>query len=109
SLQNFLVMKEKFLAPSSIYDAKTIGRLSRRRRNPLVDTGLLGYAEEKLGRTLVAVVEGVVELLQSAFPKPRLGDRQQEWVLKSAFRLLAAKVLRDKNVPSFKTIDLNDV
>jgi hypothetical protein len=88
-----------------LYQAKTAGRLpeSDRQLRLFVDPGVLLYAESELGQQLTSAVLAAVELLANG--KKRVTD----WVFKAAFRLLAAKILKDKRVPHFLSANLLDV
>jgi hypothetical protein len=107
---NFFSTNELCLSPRKIYEAKTIGRVlgGQRQMDLFVDTGLLPYAEEAIGSVLVAEVVNAAGNLKEAFPG-RITIPQQEWIFKSVFRLLAAKILKDKGVPGFKAAKLDDV
>jgi hypothetical protein len=107
---NFFSRNERYLSPRRIYEAKTIGRVigGQRQMDMFVDTGLLPYAEKEIGAVLVAEVVNAAGTLKEAFPG-RITIPQQEWIFKSVFRLLAAKILKDKGVPGFKAAKLDDV
>lgn len=98
------------LSPRRIYDAKTLGRLpgSDRQLELFVDPGLLPYAEQEVGGVLTRHVVESVRTLADSFSE-QLTDAQQDWIFKSAFRLLAAKILQDKRVPGFIRLNLTDV
>ncbi len=107
---NFFSTNERYLSPRKIYEAKTIGRVlgGQRQMDMFVDTGLLPYAEKKIGTALVAEVVNAASTLKEAFPG-KITIPQQEWIFKSVFRLLAAKILKDKGVPGFIAAKLDDV
>lgn len=93
------------LTPHRLYQAKSYGRLpdSDLQLPLFVDPGVLLYAEEQLGKRLTAaVVDAIGELTTGAKQDP-------DWALKATFRLLAAKILKDKRVPRFSSADLSDV
>lgn len=99
------------LSPERIYAAKTIGRLSSSTsvsNRRFVDSDLLPFAERHFGSTLVPMVESAVDRLRAAFGAREVTDVEQEWILKSVFRLLAGKVLKDKDVPRFRALDLGN-
>ncbi len=67
--------------------------------------------EKETGEKLKGLIERVVHQLRRSL-HPNLSDvsiSDGHWLLKSAFWLLAAKILRDKMVPGFKRVDLLNV
>jgi hypothetical protein len=110
-LPRFFSEQHDQLAPRRIYDAKTLGRLpdSVYQGDLFVDAGLLPYAESELGRTLTDAVVEVVNILKSAFDVEEMSDQQETWIVKSTFCLLAGKVLQDKRVPNFISLDLLNI
>ncbi|HNQ23030.1 MAG TPA: N-6 DNA methylase [Phycisphaerae bacterium] len=99
------------LAPGRIYEAKTIGRIpGSGRQLDFVDAGLLPFAEGQMGEKLTQKVADAASLLRGVFPENTpLTLRQREWIVKSTFRLLAAKVLQDKEVPNFRSLRLSNL
>jgi hypothetical protein len=106
-LPAFFEQHKQVLKPRRLYEAKARGRLpDGSRQLPLfVDPGVVMYAEETLGNQLTAAVVSAVELLQGR----SLSDTRRDWSFSAAFRLLAAKILKDKRVSGFKSADLGDV
>jgi hypothetical protein len=97
------------LSPGAIYRAKIWGRLEHSFQLDFVDAGLMPLVEEEAGRKLKELIERVV-----AGTKKRLGwgavsDSDGQWLLKSTFWLLAAKILKDKEVPQFTRLNLTSV
>ena len=103
------------LAPSRIYDAKTLGRLpGSSRQLDLVDTGLLPFVESRFGTKLTVVVEDVIDTLRASFGRstpssPKERASQERWIFKSTFVLLAAKILKDKRTPGFHNLRIEDI
>lgn len=95
------------LSPRRLYEAKTRGRLpDGARQLPLfVDPGVIMYAEETLGNQLTDAVVNSVRLLQGK----SVSGKRRDWCHSATFRLLAAKILKDKRVAGFKSADLGDV
>lgn len=105
AIKGFIQKHKADLNRVRLYQAKTAGRLPESDRQlPLfVDPGVLLYAESELGRQLTSAVVEAVGLLAK-------GKKQvTDWAFKAAFRLLAAKILRDKRVPHFASANLSDV
>jgi hypothetical protein len=95
------------LSPRRLYEAKTRGRLpDGSRQLPIfVDPGVIMYAEETLGNQLTDAVVNSVRLLQGK----SVSGKRRDWCHSATFRLLAAKILKDKRVAGFKSADLGDV
>ncbi len=99
------------LTPGRIYDAKTLGRIpGSGRQLEFVDAGLLPFAEGQISEKLTEKVTEAALILRGVFPRDAgLKPVQREWIVKSTFRLLAGKVLQDKDVPGFKSLRLNNL
>ena len=99
------------LSPGRIYDAKTLGRIpGSGRQLEFVDVGLLPFAEGQIGAKLTENVTEAALILRRVFPAGvHLSPIQREWIVKSTFRLLAAKVLQDKEVRNFKSLKLGNL
>jgi len=96
------------LAPEAVFRAKTWGRLDHQFQLSFVDAGLMPLVEKEIGQRLTALIERVVHGLRRTL-WPRKSDVSLEsghWLLRSVFWLLAAKILRDKRVQGFITLDL---
>ncbi len=104
-IAGFIGQHKSELTPSRLYHAKSRGRLpdSDRQLPLFVDPGVLLYAEAELGTRLTSgVVDAIRELATGA-------TQDLDWAFTAAFRLLAAKILKDKRVPGFIRADLSDV
>jgi hypothetical protein len=96
--------------PSRIYDAKTRGRLpGSNRQLRFVDVGLLPFAENEIGSKLTETVVTIIDLLLDSFQSKRYSKKREDWILKSTFRLIAAKILKDKNVANFSSLDITNL
>ncbi len=92
------------LTRDRLYQAKTRGRLESEYQLPLfVDPGVLLYAESMLGDRLTEAVVNAVGVLHAG------KTSAMDFAFKAAFRLLAAKILKDKRVPGFIRANLLDV
>jgi hypothetical protein len=96
------------LTPKSVYSAKVLGRLPGARQLDFVDVGLMPLlrteAGEKLGKLVEEMTRTTLEELGQSNPsKAMLRD-----VFSYVFRLLAGKILKDKDVDDFGRIDLHD-
>jgi hypothetical protein len=109
-VENFFDAHIAEFDPRRVYRAKTRGRFEGEYHLDFVDYGLMPTIETELGEKVGRLVERVVaELKGQLAPNKELSAAEANWVLQSAFWLLAAKILRDKNVPSFATLDLRNV
>lgn len=96
-------------APERIYRAKTLGRLDPQYQLNFVDKGLMPLSEHKMGDHLSRLIERTCGAILDEFGNPKVDKALGRWLFQSAFRLLAAKILRDKGVSEFSNLDLNDV
>lgn len=99
------------LGPDAVFRAKTWGRLDRQFQLDFVDAGLMPLVEREIGERLTGLIERVVHQLRRALwpDVSQVSVADGHWLLTSAFWLLAAKILRDKEVPGFKRVDLLNV
>ena len=97
-------------APESIYRAKVWGRLDHNFQLDFVDAGFLPVVEEEAGRKLTELIERVVADTKHGLAwRERISAPNGQWLLKSTFWLLAAKILKDKGVPGFIRLNLTDI
>lgn len=99
------------LAPEAIYRAKLWGKTNRSwQLDMFVDGGLLPLVEQTAGEHLRNLLEGVVKDTKSALGwKQDIDEKDGIWLLKSVFWLLAAKILKDKEVQGFVKLALHDI
>jgi hypothetical protein len=104
-IAGFVRQRKAELNRGRLYEAKTLGRLPESDRQlPLfVDPGVLLYAEFELGQQLTSAVVNALQVL--ARGKKQVTD----WAFKATFRLLAAKILKDKRVPGFSSANLLEI
>ncbi len=96
------------LAPSAVYRAKTWGRFDSKFQLSFVDFGLMPLVESQMGETLVQLISRQVQLLKSLLKWDVINEAKGQWLLKSVFWLVSAKILHDKRVGKFKSLDLLD-
>lgn len=104
----FQTRREDF-SPKAIYRAKTLGRVRDEYQQSFVDMGLMPLVERQVGEAVSALIERVVNRLKSQLGWKDVTEEQGHWLLRSVFQLVAAKILRDKHLPLFKDIDLEDI
>jgi type I restriction-modification system DNA methylase subunit len=96
-------------SPEAVYRAKTWGRFQTSYQLSFVDMGLMPLVEEEVGRSLGGLIERNVSGLKSRLGWDEITDDQGHWLLQTVFWLVSAKILQDKQVPSFENLDLNDI
>lgn len=106
---NFFNEHREEFAPESIYRAKTLGRLDPQYQLTFVDVGLMPLFEHEMGDHLSKLIRRMCNTLHNELGKPNIDDNLGRWLFQSVFRLLAAKILRDKEVPEFSGLNLDDV
>lgn len=95
--------------PATIFEGKTRRRLPDQTQLSFVDAGLMPLLERETGEALSRLVESVIQGIELALRKPIRTQGEIEAVFKSTFWLLAAKVLRDKRVRNFTTLDFSKI
>jgi hypothetical protein len=98
------------LAPENVYRAKVVGRLPSARQLQLdfVDVGLMPLLRAEAGRRLGGLVEEMTWTTLNGLGQTNPDKDLLRDVFTRVFRLLAGKILKDKNVGDFATLDLQD-
>ncbi len=105
----FSAHKEEF-SPDRIWRAKNLGRVDSEQQLSFVDIGLMPLLEHEMGERLGELMSRVLGLLRSGFTDKQLKEPQsQQWTFIAAFWFLCAKILKDKGVPEFIELNLNDI
>ena len=111
-LGGFLHEYRSILNPDAIYRAKLWGRIEAKAHQPeLLDLNYLPLVERRLGEKVAGLLEDCFSHLLGELGwsyKEGMSPRQAKWLVQAPFWLFAAKVLRDKQVHSFKNINLAD-
>lgn len=105
---NFFEAHQQEFSPQRIYRAKTSAKFVASYQLDFVDAGLLPLLEQSSGERLGRMVESLVSTVHESMPKAKQSKASARWVFQSVFWLLAARLLRDKAVPSFKNLDIAD-
>jgi hypothetical protein len=96
------------LAPEIVNRAFVAGRLPGAQQLHFVDAGLMPLLEKEDGERLGGLVEGMVRAVLRELGRPSPGKTLLRDVFAAVFRLLAGKLLRDKEVDGFANLDLED-
>ncbi len=108
-LDAFFSENKANFAPGKIYEAKTRARLPGQEQLHFVDVGLMPMVERTMGDDLSRLIGRAIGEMEGALGRPTKGKKAVQDVFKSAFWLLAAKMLHDKQVNYFKTIKLAEI
>jgi hypothetical protein len=108
-LRSFFGAHANDFSPDAIYRAKTWGRFDIQHQRSFVDLGLMPMVEEQIGRDLERLIVRNVQKLKALLNWAVLSDKKGQWLLKSVFWLVSAKILRDKKVAQFGSLDPHDV
>jgi hypothetical protein len=96
------------LKPISVYRAKTLGRLPGAKQLEFVDVGLMPLLERDAGRKLGDLVENMIVEMLGRLKAKKPGKDLVRQVFTTVFRLLAGKILKDKEVRGFANLNLSD-
>jgi hypothetical protein len=94
------------LAPATVYRGKTIARVDKSRQLDFVDAGFLPLLREEAGKKLHDLVEEMTNATLEGLGKSEPSKEELRKVFTAVFRLLAGKILKDKGVRGFKSLDL---
>ena len=97
------------LKPENIYAAKLHRPVPSGVQMQFVDVGLMPALERKAGEALNRLVTQAIRTLMADLGGKVRSRAGHEGVYKSVFWLLAAKLLKEKAVKGFKSLDLNDI
>jgi hypothetical protein len=102
-----LVRKYKSkLDPLSIYQGRTLARINPAKQLEFVDAGLLPLRREEAGKKLHDTVQSMIAATLKAMGRPNPSKVALRDVFTSVFRLLAGKILADKGIGGFPSLDL---
>ena len=105
-INGFFEHHRSTFAPNTIYRAKTMGRFDPNLQLEFVDIGLMPLIEAEAGRKLADLLVRVVHKCKSRLGWSSVSQSDGHWLLKANFWLLAAKILKDKDVKTFSALDL---
>jgi len=96
------------LTPRDVYRAKMLGCLRPVRQLEFVDVGLMPLLRAEAGKKLGDLVERMTQVTLRGLRRTNPGREVLRDTFKRVFRLLAGKILKDKNVGDFGKLDLRD-
>lgn len=94
------------LDPASIYRGKTIARIDKSKQLDFVDVGLMSLRRKEAGKKLGDLVEEMTRVTLKSLHRSNPGKDTLRDVFTSVFRLLAGKILKDKAIGEFPSLDL---
>ncbi|MCW5776141.1 MAG: N-6 DNA methylase [Phycisphaeraceae bacterium] len=92
---------------NSIYLGRTLARINPAKQLDFVDAGLLPLRREEAGQKLHDTVESMIVATLRAMGRQSPPKNVVREVFKAVFRMLAGKILRDKKVRGFGSLNLN--
>lgn len=95
------------LDPISIYQGRTLARINPAKQLDFVDEGLLPLRREEAGKKLHDTVESMIAATLKAMRRSNPGKDALRDVFTSVFRMLAGKILKDKGIGNFPSVDLS--
>jgi type I restriction-modification system DNA methylase subunit len=109
-LDKFFEKYEDKFSPTSISRAKTCGRFDKKNQQlSFFDYGLMPIIEKEEGEYLSGLIEKIINKLSKLANIDQESDQDAEWLTQAAFWLVGAKILKDKEVEDFKTLDIADI
>ncbi len=96
------------LLPENVYRAKTLGRLPGAKQLSFVDVGLMPLLRAEAGKKLGTLVEDMTRATLRGLGRSNPSKAMVRDVFTRVFRLLAGKILKDKNADGFGAMDLQD-
>jgi len=110
NVARFFAEHREDFAPQTVYRAKTLGRFDHHWQREFVDLGLMPVVEQEAGRVIERLLLASVAELRGLLDWPKqLEVKPAQWLVKSVFWLLGAKMLQDKSVEGFIRMSFGDV
>ena len=109
AVKEFFVKQKNNLSPDKIFRAKNFGKVQKSFQLSFVDLGLMPLIEKQEGEYLSSLVERINGALYKYRKEPNVNEKLSRWLFQAGFWLIGAKILKDKDVPGFKTLKLTDI
>src|SRR5579863_804858 len=107
-VSKFFATRKRDLEPAAIYRAKTRSRFESSYQLTFVDHGLMPIVEATIGDELSRLVERLVVTFRRAMGAGKISEERGRWIFQTVFWLLAAKILKDKDVAAFSNLNLSN-
>jgi len=108
-IDGFFRLHGEQLKPENIYAAKLHRASPAGVQMQFVDVGLMPALERKAGEALNRLVTQAIRTLMDGLGGKVRTTKDEQGVYKSVFWMLAAKLLSEKGVRGFKSLDLHDI
>ncbi len=108
-IDGFFRLHAAQLKPENIYAAKLHRPAPAGVQMEFVDVGLMPALERKAGEALNRLVAQAIRTLIDGLGAKVRTTKDEQGVYKSVFWMLAAKLLSEKGVRGFKSLDLHDI
>ena len=108
-VEKFFQSNQDKFSPEAIYRAKTLGRIRSEYQLDFIDSGMMPLIEEEVGSALSRLISRNVAGLKNRLGWGDVTSEQGQWLLQTIFWLVSGKILRDKQVPNFGDLNLNDI
>ena len=108
-IEKFFRAHQDEFSPEAVYRAKTLGRVRSEYQMDFVDLGVMPLLEEEVGTALSRLISRNVSGLKKRLGWGDVTSKQGQWLLQTVFWLGSGKILRDKQVPTFEDINLENV
>ncbi len=105
----FFRRRKNDLESSNIFRGKTIARLPGQTQLKFVDAGLMPFVDRADGDRLSHLVEAAFGDIKCSLGHEFRNALDAQNAIRATFWLLGAKVLHDKGVKGFKTLNLTDI
>lgn len=109
-LDNFFAKYKDEFSPGRISRAKTLGQFDKKSHQlSFHDFGLMPIIEKYEGEYLSKLIERIINKLSKIAKIDQESDQGAKWLTQAAFWLVGAKILKDKKVKDFKTLNIADI
>jgi len=110
NLGDFFTTRRAEFAPDRIWRAKNLGNVVKVQQLYFVDAGFPMLLEHEMGERLGGLMKRVIVLLQEGFTEKQLEEADsQRWIFQAGFRILCAKILKDRGVRNFARLRIDDI
>lgn len=109
-LDKFFGKYQKAFSPKSISRAKIYGPFDEESRQLwFFDFRLMPIIERQEGQYLSGLIERIINRLSKSANINQKSNQGAKWLTQAAFWLVGARILKDKGVTDFETLDIADI